>query len=120
MLQRAQYWIRSASSLPDDPLTQLAGLAYLSDYFLVSTALLKHPVAMQNKDVMLASLASRPICELLASPALRNIISVGWNAITAGSVPTGLFSAIRNLHPEPASPPPRAEPWFLPPPGAAP
>lgn len=55
-LQRAQYWIRSASPLPDDPLTQLAGLAYLSDYFLVSTALLKHPVAMQNKDVMLASL----------------------------------------------------------------
>jgi len=53
-LQRAQYWIRSASPLPDDPLTQLAGLAYLSDYFLVSTALLKHPVAMQN--VMLASL----------------------------------------------------------------
>jgi acyl-CoA thioesterase-2 len=55
-LQRAQYWIRSASPLPDDPLTQLAGLAYLSDYFLVSTALLKHPAAMASKDVMMASL----------------------------------------------------------------
>lgn len=55
-LQRAQYWIRSASPLPDDPLTHRAGLAYLSDYFLVSTALLKHPAAMSNKDVMMASL----------------------------------------------------------------
>lgn len=55
-LQRAQYWIRSAAPLPDDPLTHLAGLAYLSDYFLVSTALLKHPAAMAKKDVMMASL----------------------------------------------------------------
>lgn len=55
-LQRAQYWIRSASPLPDDPLTQLAGLAYLSDYFLVSTALLKHPAALASKEVMMASL----------------------------------------------------------------
>ena len=33
-------------ALPDDPLTQMAGLAYLSDYFLVSTALMQHPGAM--------------------------------------------------------------------------
>jgi len=51
-LVRAQYWIRSASPLPDDPLTQLAGLAYLSDYFLVSTALMSHP----PQNVMMASL----------------------------------------------------------------
>lgn len=53
---RAQYWIRSASPLPNDPLTHLAGLAYLSDYGLVSTALMKHPTALVNKDLMLASL----------------------------------------------------------------
>jgi acyl-CoA thioesterase-2 len=55
-IDRAQYWIRSASPLPDDTLTHLAGLAYLSDYFLVSTALLKHPEALRKKDVMMASL----------------------------------------------------------------
>jgi acyl-CoA thioesterase-2 len=55
-MQRAQYWIRSASPLPDDPLTQISALAYLSDYFLVATALLKHPTPMKSKDVMMASL----------------------------------------------------------------
>jgi acyl-CoA thioesterase-2 len=53
---RAQYWIRSSAPLPDDPLTHLAGLTYLSDYFLVSTALLKHPAEMAAKNVMMASL----------------------------------------------------------------
>jgi acyl-CoA thioesterase-2 len=53
---RALYWIRSASRLPDDPLTQLSGLAYLSDYFLVSTALLQHPGSLLSGQVMLASL----------------------------------------------------------------
>lgn len=55
-LARAQYWIRSASPLPDDPLTHLAGLAYLSDYFLVSTALIKHPTSLTSHQVMMASL----------------------------------------------------------------
>ena len=55
-LARSQYWIRSASPLPDDPLTHLAGLAYLSDYFLVSTALMKHPTALTSHQVMMASL----------------------------------------------------------------
>lgn len=54
-LTRAQYWIRSSSALPDDPLTHLAGLAYLSDYFLVSTALMNHAAA-RTQDVMMASL----------------------------------------------------------------
>jgi acyl-CoA thioesterase II len=55
-LARARYWIRSASALPGDPLTQLAGLAYLSDYFLVSTALMKHPTSLTSQQVMMASL----------------------------------------------------------------
>ena len=54
-LKCAQYWIRSASALPDDPLTHLSGLAYLSDYFLVSTALMNHAEALTH-DVMMASL----------------------------------------------------------------
>ena len=54
-LKCAQYWIRSASALPDDPLTHLSGLAYLSDYFLVSTALMNHAAAL-TEDVMMASL----------------------------------------------------------------
>ena len=54
-LKCAQYWIRSASALPDDPLTHLSGLAYLSDYFLVSTALMNHAAAL-TQDVMMASL----------------------------------------------------------------
>jgi acyl-CoA thioesterase-2 len=52
----AQYWIRSASPVPDDSLTQLSGLAYLSDYFLVSTALLQHPGSLLSGQVMMASL----------------------------------------------------------------
>lgn len=52
---RGLYWIRSSSKLPDDPLTQLAGLAYLSDYFLLTTALLRHPQSMRTP-VMMASL----------------------------------------------------------------
>jgi acyl-CoA thioesterase II len=53
---RGLYWIKSASPLPDDPLTQMAALAYLSDYFLTSTVILKHTVSMMTGQVMLASL----------------------------------------------------------------
>ncbi len=53
---RGQYWIKSASPLPDDPLTQMAALAYLSDYHLVSTATLQHVTSMASGEVMLASL----------------------------------------------------------------
>jgi acyl-CoA thioesterase-2 len=55
-LARSQYWIRSASSLPEDSLTHQAALAYLSDYFLVSTALMKHPTSLTSHQVMMASL----------------------------------------------------------------
>ena len=41
---------------PDDPLTQMAALAYLSDYFLTSTVVLKHTTSMMTGQVMLASL----------------------------------------------------------------
>jgi acyl-CoA thioesterase-2 len=53
---RGLYWIRSVSRLPDDPLTQMAALAYLSDYFLTSTVVLKHTISMTSGDVMMASL----------------------------------------------------------------
>jgi acyl-CoA thioesterase-2 len=53
---RGLYWIRSVSKLPDDPLTQMSALAYLSDYFLVSTVALKHTVSAMSNDVMMASL----------------------------------------------------------------
>jgi acyl-CoA thioesterase-2 len=53
---RGLYWIRSSSTLPDDALTQMCALAYLSDYFLASTVLLQHTVSMMSAPVMMASL----------------------------------------------------------------
>lgn len=53
---RGLYWIRSVSKLPDDPLTQMAALAYLSDYFLTSTVILKHTLSTMSGEVMMASL----------------------------------------------------------------
>ncbi len=53
---RGLYWIKSAARLPDDPLTQMAALAYLSDYFLTSTVLLQHSISIISKRVMMASL----------------------------------------------------------------
>lgn len=52
---RGLYWIRSSSKLADDALTQRSGLAYLSDYFLLTTALLRHPESTRTP-VMMASL----------------------------------------------------------------
>jgi acyl-CoA thioesterase-2 len=52
---RGLYWIRSSSTLPDDPITQVAALAYLSDYFLLTTTLVSHPESVRTP-VMLASL----------------------------------------------------------------
>jgi acyl-CoA thioesterase-2 len=53
---RGLYWIKSASRLPDDPLTQMAGLAYLSDYFLASTVIMNHAESMMTARAMMASL----------------------------------------------------------------
>lgn len=53
---RGLYWIRPISKLPDDALTQMAALAYVSDYFLTSTVVLTHTISMMAADVMMASL----------------------------------------------------------------
>lgn len=53
---RGVYWIRSSSALPEDALTQQAAVAYLSDYFLVSTVLLQHTSSIMSAQVMMASL----------------------------------------------------------------
>jgi acyl-CoA thioesterase II len=53
---RGMYWIRSVSKLPDDPSTQLAALAYLSDYFLTTSVILKHTLSVLSGEVMMASL----------------------------------------------------------------
>lgn len=53
---RGLYWIKSTSPLPDDALTQMAALAYLSDYFFMSTVLLKHTASLMAGQVMMASL----------------------------------------------------------------
>jgi acyl-CoA thioesterase-2 len=53
---RGLYWIKSSSPLADDALTQQCGLAYLSDYFLTPTVVLKHTVSMMSGQVMMASL----------------------------------------------------------------
>lgn len=53
---RGLYWIKAAGELSGDELTQQAALAYLSDYFLISTALLSHIPAMLPQNLMMASL----------------------------------------------------------------
>jgi acyl-CoA thioesterase-2 len=50
------YWIKAASKLPDDPLTQMAAVAYLSDYFLASTSIITHAESMMTARAMMASL----------------------------------------------------------------
>jgi acyl-CoA thioesterase-2 len=52
---RGLYWIRCSSRLSDNMPTQLAGLAYLSDYFLLTTTLINHPETTRAP-VMMASL----------------------------------------------------------------
>jgi acyl-CoA thioesterase II len=59
-LRRAQssrglYWIRVLSAISEDALTQMAGLAYLSDWGLAPVATLKHVESGLNS-VMIASL----------------------------------------------------------------
>jgi acyl-CoA thioesterase-2 len=53
---RGLYWIRAASKLPDDALTQMAALTYMSDYFLTSTVVIKHTDSMMSGLMMMASL----------------------------------------------------------------
>jgi acyl-CoA thioesterase-2 len=51
-----RYWIKAGQPLAPDELTQTAALAYLSDYFLTSTTLLKHATSLWAARVMSASL----------------------------------------------------------------
>ncbi len=53
---RGRYWIKACQPLPDDALTQTSTLAYLSDYFLTSTTMLKHATSLWAARVMSASL----------------------------------------------------------------
>jgi acyl-CoA thioesterase-2 len=49
-------WFRAAAPLTDDPMMQQAALAYISDYGLVSTAMLPHGLAWSGGKVASASL----------------------------------------------------------------
>jgi acyl-CoA thioesterase-2 len=49
-------WLRAVETLPDDPLTHQAVLAYASDYGLLGTALLPHAVAPRSPALQLATL----------------------------------------------------------------
>ncbi|HTE41877.1 MAG TPA: acyl-CoA thioesterase II [Steroidobacteraceae bacterium] len=53
---QGRYWIKAGQSLPIDSLTQTAALAYMSDYFLTSTSMLKHATSLWAGKVMSASL----------------------------------------------------------------
>jgi acyl-CoA thioesterase-2 len=53
---QGRYWIKAGQILADDALTQTAALAYMSDYFLTSTSMLKHANSLWSGKVMSASL----------------------------------------------------------------
>lgn len=49
-------WIRAAQALGDDPLVHVCAVTYISDLFLLPTALLPHGLAGDDTGVQLASL----------------------------------------------------------------
>ncbi len=53
---RGRYWIKAEPGLPQDDLTHLAALAYMSDYFLTSISMLQHATSLWTARVMSASL----------------------------------------------------------------
>ena len=53
---KGRYWIKAGQPVSDDPLTQAAALAYMSDYFLTSTSMLEHSTSLWAGRVMTASL----------------------------------------------------------------
>jgi len=53
---RGRYWIKTGDALTSDTLTHQAALAYISDYFLTSTTMLKHAESLWAAKVMSASL----------------------------------------------------------------
>ncbi|MCP4273466.1 MAG: acyl-CoA thioesterase II [Gammaproteobacteria bacterium] len=50
------FWMRTKDALPDDPVIHQTMLVYLSDYFLMGTALLPHGVTFFNSKLQGASL----------------------------------------------------------------
>jgi acyl-CoA thioesterase-2 len=52
----ARYWMRTAGSLPDDPLVHLAALTYASDITLLGSALVPHDRFLSDPDIQAASL----------------------------------------------------------------
>jgi acyl-CoA thioesterase-2 len=55
---RAAAWLRSESRLPEDPLVQAAGLAFLSDDLPTDAVVRSHPVAAESEQVRHAVLFS--------------------------------------------------------------
>jgi acyl-CoA thioesterase II len=53
---RQRVWLRSAEPLGDDPLMHVCALAYASDLFLISSALLPHRMNLRTSNVTAASL----------------------------------------------------------------
>jgi acyl-CoA thioesterase-2 len=53
---RQRFLVRSSSTLPDDPLLHVCAAAYVSDLFLLSTALAPHGLLMGSPAVSAASL----------------------------------------------------------------
>ncbi|WP_084505327.1 acyl-CoA thioesterase [Nocardia harenae] len=53
---RQRAWVRTLDRLPDDPLTQAAGFAYVSDMFLLSSTLSPHGITVDDPRLQHASL----------------------------------------------------------------
>lgn len=51
-----QYWMRIVDSLPDDPVLHQGLLAYLSDFYLLGTALLPHGLTFWQRGLQTASI----------------------------------------------------------------
>jgi acyl-CoA thioesterase II len=53
---RQRFWVRSRQPLPDDPLVHVGALTYVSDLFLISSAMPPHGLAAGGRPVTVASL----------------------------------------------------------------
>ena len=53
---RQRFWVRSRQPLPDDPLVHVSAVTYVSDLFLISSAMPPHGLATGGRSVSAASL----------------------------------------------------------------
>jgi acyl-CoA thioesterase II len=53
---RQRFWVRSRQPLPDDPLVHVCAVTYVSDLFLISSAMPPHGLAAGGRSVRAASL----------------------------------------------------------------